>query len=66
VNRASRYCDGADRGEVVISPAVFERLPRGLVEVVPKLIQTKHPDTELDLQAFIVKGFSTQNLNIVL
>jgi adenylate cyclase len=66
VNRASRYCDGADRGEVVISPAVFERLPRGLIEVTPKLIQTKHPDTELDLQAFVVKGFSTQSLNIVL
>ena len=27
VNRAVRYCDGAGRGEVVISPAVYEPCP---------------------------------------
>jgi adenylate cyclase len=64
VNRASRYCDGADRGEVVISPAVYGRLSRGLVEVTPKTIRTKHPDTEVDLEAYVVKGFSTHNLNL--
>jgi adenylate cyclase len=66
VNRASRYCDGADRGEIIISPAVYERLPRGLVEVAPKTIQTKHPDTEVDLDAYIIKGLSTQRLDLML
>lgn len=55
VNRASRYCDGAAAGEVVISKTVFERVYH-LVNVEPKLIRTKHPDIEPDLEAFIVKG----------
>jgi adenylate cyclase len=28
VNRASRYCDGAGPGEVVISPAVYQHVDR--------------------------------------
>ncbi len=54
VNRASRYCDGAGRGEVLISKAVYERVYR-LVEVQPKAIQTKHPEVEPDLEGYVVK-----------
>jgi adenylate cyclase len=61
VNRASRYCDGAGRGEVIISPAVYEHVA-GLVEVVHKTVKTKHSDIEADLEAYLVKGFSTQIL----
>ncbi len=53
VNRASRYCDGAGRGEVVISKEVYERLYR-LVEVLPRTIRTKHPETEPDLEAYLI------------
>ena len=55
VNRASRYCDGAAAGEVVISKTAYERVYQ-LVNVEPKIIRTKHPDIEPDLEAFIVKG----------
>ncbi len=55
VNRASRYCDGAAAGEVVISKTTYERVYQ-LVNVEPKIIRTKHPDIEPDLEAFIVKG----------
>jgi adenylate cyclase len=59
VNRASRYCSGADRGEVVISPDVYKRVA-GQIEVIQKTIISKHPETESDLEAYLVKGFSTQ------
>lgn len=62
VNRASRYCNGAERGEVVISPAVYQHVS-GLVEVLPKAIRSRHPDTESDLEAYVVKGFSTRSLD---
>ncbi|HMQ53713.1 MAG TPA: adenylate/guanylate cyclase domain-containing protein [Anaerolineae bacterium] len=55
VNRATRYCHGAGRGEVIISQAVYQRV-QGLFEMVPKTIQTKHPDTEPDIEAYLVKG----------
>jgi adenylate cyclase len=61
VNRASRYCDGADRGEVVISPAVYKYVS-GLVDVVPKTLKSKRPDSEPDLEAYVVKGFGTRAL----
>jgi adenylate cyclase len=61
VNRASRYCDGADRGEVIISPAVYKYVS-GLVDVVPKTIKSKRPGTEPDLEAYVVKGFGTRAL----
>ncbi len=54
VNRASRYCDGAAAGEVVISQTVYERVYH-LVNVQPKVIRTKHPEIEPDLKAFVVK-----------
>lgn len=59
VNRATRYCDGADRGEIVISPAVYNHVT-GLVEATKKTIASKHPETEPDLDAYLIKGFSTQ------
>ena len=55
VNRASRYCDGAAAGEVVISQTVYERVYH-LVNVAPKVIRSKHPEIEPDLKAFVVKG----------
>jgi adenylate cyclase len=64
VNRASRYCDGADRGEVIISPAVYKHVS-GLVDVVPKTIKTKRPDSEPDLEAYVVKGFGTRALSSI-
>jgi adenylate cyclase len=54
VNRAVRYCDGADRGEVVISPEVYTYVS-DLVKVAPKTIRTKHPETEPDMEAYLVK-----------
>lgn len=54
VNRASRYCDGAAAGEVIISQTVYEHVYH-LVNVQPKVIKTKHPETEPDLKAFVVK-----------
>lgn len=59
VNRAARYCDGAEAGEVLISQAVYERVFR-LVDVNLKTIQTKHPELEPDLKAYIVKGLKWQ------
>jgi adenylate cyclase len=55
VNQASRYCDGAGAGEVVISKTVYEHVYH-LVNVQPKVIRTKHPESEPDLEAFVVKG----------
>ena len=63
VNQASRYCDGADKSEVVISADVYKHVAR-LVDVVPKVIKTKHPKTESDMQAYLVRGFSTQSLSL--
>ncbi|RMF03706.1 MAG: FHA domain-containing protein [Chloroflexi bacterium] len=61
VNRTTRYCDGAKAGQIVISPDVFARV-RGTVDVRPTVITTKHPETESDLDAFLVKGMGTQGL----
>lgn len=58
VNRTNRYCDGAGPGEVIISPAVFEHVSN-LVQVIPRTIVSKHPDTEADLAAYLVAGFSS-------
>jgi len=59
VNRASRYCDGAGAGEVLISPAVYEHV-YGLVDVAPKSIRTKHADTEPDLDAYLVRAIRSR------
>jgi adenylate cyclase len=55
VNRAARFCDGASPGEILISNAVYEHVYR-LVEVEAKTVRTKHPETEPDLKAYLVKG----------
>jgi adenylate cyclase len=51
VNRASRYCDGAQGGECLISPAVYESVWKW-VEAEPAEVMTKH---EGALPAFRVK-----------
>jgi adenylate cyclase len=56
VNRATRYCDGAGKDEVIISPEVYAQV-KELVEVAPKLITTKHPEVEPDLPAYVVKAW---------
>ncbi len=63
VNRTTRYCSGARAGEVVISPDVYQHV-QGMIEVIPKMIPSKHPGTESDLHAFTVKGFGTQSLHL--
>lgn len=55
VNRAARFCDGAGPGEVLISKAVYEHVFR-LVHVAPKTVETKHPEVEPTLEAFVVRG----------
>jgi len=55
VNKASRFCDGAGPGEIVISEPVFEQV-FDFVDVVPKSIKTKHADVEPTLKAYVVKG----------
>ena len=56
VNRASRYCDGAPPGEVIISREVYEQVQHLVdVEVRPP-IQTKHADREPDLENYVVLG----------
>jgi len=55
VNKASRFCDGAGPGEILISEPVFEQV-FDFVDVVPKAIKTKHADIEPDLKAYVVKG----------
>jgi class 3 adenylate cyclase len=58
VNQAARFCDGADRGEILISSAVFEHVYR-LVDVSPKTVKTKHPEREPDLKGYLVRGLKT-------
>lgn len=58
VNRTARYCDGADRGEVLISQEVYEHVYR-LVEIEPRTVRTKHPDAEPDLKGYLVKALKT-------
>jgi adenylate cyclase len=62
VNRASRYCSGARAGEIIISPAVYQHVS-GLIEADPRVIPSKHPGTEADLEAFLVRGVGTGNLS---
>jgi class 3 adenylate cyclase len=56
VNRATRYCDGAGPNEVVISPEVYARISE-LIEVVPTTVQTKHPESEPELPAYVIKAW---------
>lgn len=50
VNRASRYCDGAGKGEVLISPEVYQRVWNS-VKVKRTAITTKH---EGDMKAYCI------------
>jgi adenylate cyclase len=52
VNRASRYCDGAGAGEVLVTPEVHQRVFM-LVQSKPTRIQAKH---EGELRAFRIEG----------
>jgi adenylate cyclase len=55
VNRAVRYCDGAGQGEIVISPAVYQQVA-DLVEVGSRTISTKHPESEPDMEAYVIQA----------
>lgn len=63
VNRTTRYCGGARRGEIIISPQVYQHV-QGLVDVERRSIASKHPGTENDLESYLVKGFGTHRLNL--
>ena len=52
VNRAARYCDGAQAGEVLISPEVHQRVWK-IVQAEQTTTKTKH---EGDLIAYRIKG----------
>ncbi len=55
VNRASRYCDGAGPDEIIISETVFKHVS-DLVEATPRSISPKHPETETNLEAYVITG----------
>ncbi len=52
VNRASRYCDGAPAGEILVSPEVHQRIWK-IAHVESTTIETKH---EGNFPAFRIKG----------
>ena len=54
VNRTARYCDGAQAGEVLISPEVHQRVYK-IVRVEATTITTKH---EGDFDAYRVKALT--------
>jgi adenylate cyclase len=55
INSASRYCDAAAPGEILISPAIYARLHHDLeVEHPPREIETKH---EGKIKAYRVRGW---------
>ena len=61
VNRTSRICDGTQGGEVCVSRSVFERIEQRFeIEPEPRFIQTKHPEREPDLEAYIIRGLLRQ------
>ncbi len=60
VNRTTRYCTGADGGEVVISPEVYRRVAEA-VDVTAKIIRTKHPESEPDMPAYVVKAWKAND-----
>jgi class 3 adenylate cyclase len=57
VNKTSRYCSGADAGEVIISPDLYEHL-WGMVQTDQTTIHTKH---EGDFVAYRVMRLKTEN-----
>jgi adenylate cyclase len=55
INIASRYCDSAGPGEILISPLVFQHLHQKVdVEHPPRDIETKH---EGKLKAYLVRSW---------
>ncbi|NOR14974.1 MAG: FHA domain-containing protein [Candidatus Aminicenantes bacterium] len=55
INVASRYCDAASPGEILISPAVYARLHNKVeVDHPARLIETKH---EGNLKAYVVRNW---------
>jgi adenylate cyclase len=60
VNRTSRYCNGAGRGEIVISPEVYRRV-QGIVDAQPKTILAKYPGVEDAMEAYLVSRFGMKN-----
>jgi class 3 adenylate cyclase len=56
VNMAARYCDAARPGEVLISAEVFRRAYSEIEAGEPRVLTTKHPDTEPQLLAYPVLG----------
>ncbi|MEM7343898.1 MAG: adenylate/guanylate cyclase domain-containing protein [Chloroflexota bacterium] len=59
VNRASRYCDGADSGQVIISDEVFEHV-KEFIEATPTTVISKNPDTEESLSAYIINAIKEE------
>ena len=55
-NWTARYCAGAAGGEILISPALHQRLWRH-IDTEPTMIETKH---EGSLSAYRLKGLKTQ------
>ncbi len=60
VNRASRYCDGAGKGEVLISPELHQWVFRN-VEVEPTTIATKHEGNLTAFRINRIKGVREQS-----
>ncbi len=55
INSASRYCDAAAAGEVLISPATYARLHHNIeVDYPPREIETKH---EGRIKAYLVRSW---------
>jgi adenylate cyclase len=57
VNRASRYCDGAGAGEVLISPEVYQRVWQ-MVKEERTITETKHEGT---FPAYRIKEVALRN-----
>lgn len=53
VNRAATYCEGANAGEVVISPQLYERVWRIIQEAEPISLDTKDKE---HLAAYLIKS----------
>ena len=56
VNKASRYCDGAPPGEVLISDSVYDAVADMIEVEAQDPLQTKHADREGPLHNYLVLG----------
>jgi adenylate cyclase len=59
VNKTSRYCSAAGKGEILISPEVHERVWK-MVQIDPSTIQTKHEGTFTAYRVIGIKPDPTQ------